>query len=280
MGSPLPRAMRRQHVPNDQRHPASTIANSSSKIVAAVARKPTILPLLAASAARTALPTPARDLQATGMTIELAHLDSPPISSRSSQQLRARGVARRSVLTRLKLETATEHEAIEAVSGIMDPHLSLEEYRAYLERTFGFYLVVEQQLRELGVWEALGLPASEREKLPLLAEDIVLLGNTEPTSIRACDAPPRFSSSAEAVGGAYVLEGSTLGGRVIFRHVRGLFGPDVARTFLDCYGPDTREQWQSFRSALERFASSREVEDRIIAGAKDTFRAFTRWLDR
>jgi heme oxygenase len=214
------------------------------------------------------------------MTIDLANLDSQPISSRSSLSVRARSVARRNVLERLKLETAAEHEAIEAAAGVMDPQLSLEAYRAYLERTLGFYLVVEQQLRGLGAWEALGLPASDREKLPLLAEDIVLLGNLEPASIRACDAPPEFSSTAEAVGGAYVLEGSTLGGRVISRHIRGLFGPDVARTFLECYGSDTREKWQSFRAALERFASSREVEDQIIAGARDTFRSFARWLER
>jgi heme oxygenase len=214
------------------------------------------------------------------MTTDLAHLDSPPVSSRSSLQVRARTVARRDVLKRLKLETAAEHAAIEAAAGVMDPQLSLEAYRAYLERSLGFYLVVEQQLRGLGVWEALGLPANEREKLPLLAEDVVLLGNVEPASIRACDAPPEFSGTAEAVGGAYVLEGSTLGGRVVSRHIRGLFGPDVARSFLECYRSDTREKWRSFRAALQRFASSREVEDQIIAGARDTFRSFTRWLER
>jgi heme oxygenase len=214
------------------------------------------------------------------MTIDLANLESQPISSRSGLQLRARTVARRNFLKRLKLETEAEHEAIEAAAGVMDPRLSLAAYRAYLERTFGFYLVVERQLRGLGVWEALGLPAGDREKLPLLAEDIVLLGNIEPASIRACDAPPELTSTAEAVGGAYVLEGSTLGGRVISRHVRGRFGPDVACSFLECYGSETRERWQSFRAALERYASSREVEDPIIAGARATFRSFARWLAR
>lgn len=214
------------------------------------------------------------------MTIEQANVDSQPISSRSSLQPRARTVARRNIVKRLKLETAEEHAAIEAATGVMEPNLSLDAYRAYLERTFGFYLVVEQQLRSWGAWEALGLPASEREKLPLLGEDVVLLGNVEPASIRACDAPPEFASTAEAVGGAYVLEGSTLGGRVISRHIRRLFGPDAALTFLECYGSDTGEKWQSFRTALERFAISREVEDRIIVGARDTFRSFTRWLQR
>jgi heme oxygenase len=162
----------------------------------------------------------------------------------------------------------------------MDPELTLDAYRAYLERTLGFYQTVEPQLRQLGVWEALELSASEREKLPLLAEDVVLLGNLEPASIRACDAPPELTSSAEAAGAAYVLEGSTLGGRVISKHIQSRFGADVPRSFLECYGSETGVRWQSFRAALARFASTREVEDRMINGAQKTFRAFQRWLER
>lgn len=214
------------------------------------------------------------------MTIDLANTDSQPISSRRNPQARARAVARRTILQRLKLETAAEHAAVEEATGVMAPDLDLQGYRAYLERTFAFYLVVEQQLRGLGVWEALNLPATDREKLPLLAEDLVLLGNVEPASIRACDTPPAFASTAAALGGAYVLEGSTLGGRVILHHIQRLFGPDVACAFLDGYGADTGEKWQSFRAALARFASSREVEDQIIAGAQETFRSFRRWLTR
>jgi heme oxygenase len=214
------------------------------------------------------------------MTVELASAESQPISSPSSSLGRGRAVARRSILERLKLETAAEHAAIEGATGVMEPGLTLEGYRAYLERTLGFYQGVEQQLRQLGVWPALSLPADEREKLPLLAEDIVLLGNIEPASIRVCNAPPLFASTAEAIGGAYVLEGSTLGGRVISRHVQSLFGADVPRSFLECYGAETGARWQSFRAALSRFASSRELEDRVIAGARETFGAFTRWLER
>jgi len=214
------------------------------------------------------------------MTIDLAHPESQPISSRRNPLAKARSVARPTIVERLKLETAAEHAAIEGATGVLAPELELREYRAYLERTFAFYLVVQQQLRDWEAWEALGLPATERDQLPLLAEDLVLLGNLEPASIRACDAPPDFTSTAAAVGGAYVLEGSTLGGRVISRHIQRLFGPDVARAFLDGYGADTGEQWQTFRAALANFASSREVEDQIVAGAQETFRAFTRWLKR
>ncbi|MEO8184099.1 MAG: biliverdin-producing heme oxygenase [Deltaproteobacteria bacterium] len=214
------------------------------------------------------------------MTIDVAPADSQPISSRSSSSARARAVKSRDFLERLKLETATEHATVESVAGVMKPGLDLDGYRAYLERTFGFYLVVEQRLRQLGVWDALNLPAEEREKLPILAEDIVLLGNLEPASIRGCTVAPAFATTAEAVGGAYVLEGSTLGGRVISRHVARVLGPDVPRSFLECYGASTGEKWQSFRAALARFAASREIEEQIMGGARETFRGFTNWLKR
>lgn len=212
------------------------------------------------------------------MANDAASMESHPISSRSGALVRPRAVRRQRILERLKAETAAEHTDIERAADILNPRLELEQYRAYLERTLGFYLVVEHDLWRMGVWDALGLPAMEREKLPILAEDIVLLGNLEPENISPCPEGPSYGSTAEAVGGAYVLEGSTLGGRVISRHIQRVFGPNVPRSFLECYGSSTGEQWQGFRVALSRYARTRELEDQIISGARETFRTFTSWL--
>lgn len=207
-----------------------------------------------------------------------ASVESQPISSRSGALVRPRASPRPKLLERLKTETAAEHADIERAADILNPRLELEQYRTYLERTLGFYLVAEHELWRMGVWDALGLPATDREKLPILAEDIVLLGNIEPEKIAPCPDGPSFGSTAEAVGGAYVLEGSTLGGRVISRHIQRVFGPNVPRSFLECYGASTGEQWQSFRAALARYARTRELEDQVIRGARETFRTFTSWL--
>lgn len=205
------------------------------------------------------------------MTIEAPQIERQPSSQRPS---------RRDILSRLKLETAAEHAAIEGATEVMSPELSCGEYRRYLEDTFGFYKVVEAQLSRAGVWEALGLPSAERVKLPLLTRDLELLGTRDTAQLRVCAEPPVFASVAEAIGGAYVLEGSTLGGRVISRHVQGRLGADAPRAFLECYGSRTGESWQAFRAALGRFADCRETEERVLRGAKATFRAFTRWLER
>lgn len=212
------------------------------------------------------------------MANDAASMEPQPISSRSGSVVRPRAAPRPKLLERLKTETAAEHADIERAADILNPRLELEQYRTYLERTLGFYLVAEHAFWRMGVWDALGLAASEREKLPILAEDIVLLGNLEPEKISPCPEGPSFGSTAEAVGGAYVLEGSTLGGRVISRHIQRVFGPNVPRSFLECYGSRTAEQWQTFRAALTRYARTRGMEDQVVAGARETFRTFTRWL--
>lgn len=212
------------------------------------------------------------------MPNEAASVESQPLSSRSGSLVRPRAVRRPKLLDRLKLETAAEHAEIERAADILRPRLELEQYRQYLERTLAFYLVAEHALWRMGVWNTLGLAALDREKLPILAEDIVLLGNLEPENIVPCPEGPAFGSTAEAVGGAYVLEGSTLGGRVISRHIQRVLGPNVPRSFLECYGARTGEQWQSFRTALSRYARTRALEDQVITGARETFRSFARWL--
>jgi len=188
--------------------------------------------------------------------------------------------ARKNILERLKLETAADHAAIEEASAILHPRLDLAGYRAYLEDTFGFYQIAEPRLAEMGVWELLELPAVERLKLPLLLRDLRALGCVDPSALPVCETPPDWPGAAEALGAAYVLEGSTLGGNVISRHIQRRFGGDVPRAFLECYGPRTGENWRTFRAALSRFATSREIENRMVNGAQSTFRTFTRWLGR
>jgi heme oxygenase len=190
------------------------------------------------------------------------------------------------ILARLKQETAAEHEAIEGAARIMDPALSLAQYQHYLEQSYGFYAPLEPVLQQLGAWEQLGLAATERVKLPLLEADLAALGSD--VRLLPLAAPPNLQDVAEALGCLYVLEGSTLGGRVISRHVQARLGRDVPRRFLDGYGPATGARWQTFRGALAAAARTRNVERRagdgrsvdarIIAGAKATFEAFTAWL--
>jgi len=202
------------------------------------------------------------------MTIAAPTIEREPSSGRAQQS---------DILARLKRETAAEHAAIEEATGLMRPEATLGDYRHYLERSYGFYQVVERELQRHDAWDVLGLDARERTKLPLIADDLEALGRA-PEAVPPCTSPPSLLGLAEVLGAAYVLEGSTLGGRVISRHLTAEFGSHVPRRFVNAYGAQTGDNWQAFRTALIRFTRSRAVEDRIVAGARETFRAFTRWL--
>src|SRR5262245_49822844 len=66
------------------------------------------------------------------------------------------------IAARLRQETAPEHAAIEAASGILHQGLTCDEYRRYLERWFGFLAPLEAELQRLQVWGVLGLDPGER----------------------------------------------------------------------------------------------------------------------
>ena len=61
-----------------------------------------------------------------------------------------------------------------------------------------------------------------------------------------------LQSEAEALGALYVLEGATLGGRIILRELaaRGVRLDDLQ--FLDPYGDRAGERWRSFVQILEQ----------------------------
>src|SRR5438270_7058429 len=120
---------------------------------------------------------------------------------------------------RLRRETRSEHAAIEAALGLGRDGLTLERYREILERFYGFYLPVERDLLALGSSAGTGLDLSERSKTPLLHADLEALG-VVPSAVALCADAPRPRSQAEAFGICYVLEGATLGGQVMSRHLQ------------------------------------------------------------
>ena len=76
----------------------------------------------------------------------------------------------------------------------------------------------------------------------------------------------------------YVLEGSTLGGAFIDRHLSGL--PQLAgcpATVLLPYGTETGAMWHEFRrTTRERVAAGGDA-DAMVAAARDTFAALAAW---
>jgi heme oxygenase len=96
-----------------------------------------------------------------------------------------------------------------------------------------------------------------RCKAHLLADDLEALGQPAPLAARSFPAP---MSRAELLGGLYVIEGNTLGGRDLGRrlapalHAVGLAG-EAGRRFFLAYEPRQGAMWRKFCDALEAVAA-------------------------
>jgi heme oxygenase len=170
----------------------------------------------------------------------------------------------------------------------MEPGLTLEHYRKHLEALYGFYFPLEDSLDIQLTHLVPHLRATERWKVPLLAKDLCALGH-DATSLerlpRATSLPTLepLAGPAEALGCFYVVEGATLGGQLILRHLQRHFAgiPAGDFAFFRAYGEQVGPMWRAFGEAVtwaSTFVAREEFDARVVQGAKDTFDAFERWL--
>ena len=103
------------------------------------------------------------------------------------------------------------------------------------------------------------------------------LGEDRIRAIASCAPAASLGDDPDAaLGSVCVLGGSTLGGRVITRHLRQApWCPPEGSRYFDPYGDDTGSHC---RHTLAQLAITRGDPDRIVAGAVRTFELLQRWL--
>lgn len=184
---------------------------------------------------------------------------------------------------RLRQETAESHQKLEEnrlSKAILNPSVSIQDYQTYLAALFGVTIACEDQIFPAISHIVNDLPA--RFKSRLIIDDLLATGYPE----EAVDALPvhrfEFSSVAEALGIMYVLEGSTLGGKIIYKHIHEVLGltPENGASYFWGYGAQTGNLWKSFISSLTQFVDEAGERDAVIASAKKTFTSIDNWLDR
>ncbi|MDD3837330.1 MAG: biliverdin-producing heme oxygenase [Phenylobacterium sp.] len=167
-----------------------------------------------------------------------------------------------SVLAAVRAATRERHEELETNAGILDRLADPAGRPALLAAFLSLYAPAEATLEPL----LAPIPDYDfegRRKTPALRRDLQVLGAGAPPLPAA--PPPVFSGRAEALGFAYVLEGSTLGGRVIRKRLRAAGRSLDGTSFFDVYGPATGARWTSFCAILERECADRAAE--AVAGA-------------
>lgn len=186
------------------------------------------------------------------------------------------------ILERIKQETLPQHKRLERAFRILDPDLTREAYRHWLERLYGLHAGLEAAIDP---WAgALDIDWESRRKSPWLRRDLLSLGRFEAElyGIPICDTLPELDGLGRVFGVLYVLEGSTLGGRLIAQVLEKRLGltADNGAMFFNAYGDQLMPRWQNFRARLSAAATTQVVEQQMIGAARETFEAFEHWLIR
>ena len=165
---------------------------------------------------------------------------------------------------------------------LIRPDITTSEYVSYLGALYGYYHALEPRLISADTEFCSGvLGLAARAKLAWIEQDLnQLSGYGTSTAIDVCQATPLIRNGPEAVGCAYVIEGSTLGGSVIFRHMQKHLGitPDAGARFLYGYGEATGEHWKSFIRAIEAMNFSVKQREASAISAIATFDTMREWL--
>jgi heme oxygenase len=189
------------------------------------------------------------------------------------------------ILVELKTQTRPQHDSVEQnVYGksLMDGSMSLQQYREFLEKFYGFHVPLEQAMARLS-WDSVGINFDERRKVAFLKQDLHSLGLTDDDINRlplTNDLPP-IATMEDACGVMYVMEGSTLGGQIQARQVQKMFGltSENGAAYFSSYGANVGAMWKACCEAIALVARDDIAQEAsIIQSAKETFAALERWL--
>jgi CheY-like chemotaxis protein len=203
------------------------------------------------------------------------YLNSRPIESQAKPEVTLESPLR----TELRTATRELHDDLEQQLGLTKADRDLAHYRHYLERTFGYYLPLEQRLLRASQSHDWFSEVLTRCKTSALQEDLRWLGTAPQTieTLPKAERLPRIDTLDDILGVLYVLEGATLGGQVLSKHFNNRWGivRHSGATFINVYGNQTADYWARFLRWLETSAVD---NSRVVAAAKETFQTLASWL--
>ena len=160
----------------------------------------------------------------------------------------------------LRGETNELHRELDAIAGGFSSHA---DYARFLQGTFRHRAPVETSL----VASAAGARSAwhPRQLLPMLEQDLEDLMAPRPPAD-----PFRLSNDmASFLGAAYVLEGSTLGARILVKEADALgFGPEIGARYLSAQA-SSLDSWRDLLVELDRL--DRQQWDAAARSARSVF---------
>lgn len=181
----------------------------------------------------------------------------------------------------MRTATAAVHERLHHLpvfAALAAGRIERADYAALLGRLWGFHDPMEAAVAQA---QPPGPTPAQWRRAHLLRSDLNALGLLD----AAIDRLPRHDVSAEgwspahALGALYVIEGSTLGGRILagkLDHV--LLDGMAGREFLLAGTGNDHIRWRDLSLAFDRCGASPGPRAEMIAAANDTFERFELWF--
>ena len=180
------------------------------------------------------------------------------------------------ILASLRAATQETHERLEAgelSQTLISPTLRQDKYVRILIVFGSWFVAAEKALQEHQEWIATELDEGRFQRESWLREDLPRQTLRFPTL-------PSIPKE-EVLGWLYVLEGSTLGGKKISRHLTAreeASGESWPTRFFEAYGAETGPRWQRFLQFLsESIPEGHPHYESVLKGANDAFESFRSW---
>ncbi len=184
-------------------------------------------------------------------------------------------------LKRLRTHTQPPHTELEQhpiSASLFKPDMNQADYTRYLQIMLGVMSGFERDCYP--VLASMIEDIDQRRKSPWLMQDLTALNHSVPVTPVALNASAL--SPHYLLGRMYVLEGSTLGGAVIYRQLQPVlhFTPEHGGRYFYGYGPETGKMWKRFTEILSTEAVEKNGESEILKGAIDQFVAMKTYFDQ
>lgn len=193
----------------------------------------------------------------------------------------------KSIQARLRAASHPNHVRINnhpMLESLTEKTFLLSTYRTILIGYFHLYREMEMQIKQFTEHHPVPFDYSARTKLAWLEADLNFLNGSSRVEFISSACPiefPAIQSIGQLIGVLYPIEGSTLGGQVISRHLKqnhGLTAQQGAR-FFNGYGTHTPALWEDFCQFAETIKSDAEQYRSAEAATLLTFMKFEETLN-
>jgi heme oxygenase len=181
----------------------------------------------------------------------------------------------------LKKDTLRSHQQLEKMLiGRMKAIRSKEDYVELLQLFYTYFGGLEKQIDQYIDQNQLS-DYAERRKTQALANDIKTLGGILMPKASNDDLP-QIKNELQAYAAMYVIEGSTLGGKIISKMMAQQLSLNNGEglSFFNSYGDDTETKWESFKNTLNNITKSPKEDKLVIDSANETFDKFKLWAEK